>query len=173
MQDVVKKENKKNPSDISRMKKGDEIFLREEKYTVTEYAEYDWGEGFITQEWGIKSEKGLFFVRREREEKTFMTFSERINSSETEELFEYLKHNMDPPGELKFSNYLFHLEDSGAGYFCPDGKRPGKDCVMWLMADKNSGKILTVFQWSNEKFSCFLGEEIEENEIELVKSDTV
>ena len=151
------------------MQKGTSFILNKEKFQVLSYAEFDWGGGFITQEWQVSSDTKIQYLKRERDEEIFISLMEPVKSDELEEVFEYLKINEDPPERLKLKKKEYHLIDSGAGTYCIDGKRPGKNCVMWLLVDKSESEYLQLFQWSNNKFDALIGFSIDEELISGLK----
>jgi hypothetical protein len=162
--DKNKSEGSQDPLrlELSRMKKGYFVNYDLQTYRVVGYAEYDWGEGYISQEWELTDEEHLLFLEREMDDQVYWTLSQEYKGPELQDIFSEIIRNEDPKEELHIDGEDFRIEESSGGYFCADGKRPGKECIMWSFTDASGKKNFSIYQWGEEDFSAYLGKAVEE-----------
>lgn len=156
-----KEEQRKNPIgenlknlDLSRMNKGWHVDYSGNTFQVTDYAEYDWGEGFITQEWKLNSGKQTLHLERELDDNVIWLLGEDFENDKLREIYVFLKKNENPPPEITVSGVTYWLADSGAGQFCPEGRRPGRECIMWAYVNNENTRFLAIYQWGDSHFTC-------------------
>lgn len=148
--------------DLSRMKTGYFVNYDLKTFEVNGYAEYDWGDGYITQEWELADGEKLLYLEREKDDKVYWELSEEVKNIEVNKIFDYIKENEDPPEELDFSSRKYFLDESGAGHFCRDGKRPGVECIMWFYSDEHEKNFFSIYQWGENDFTAYKGTPVEE-----------
>ena len=157
-------EKKSTPVDLSRMQEGYKVDFGGDTYSVTSYAEFDWGEGFITQSWELSSPSGIKYLERETGDDIYWILSDKIEDNEISDLYDHLRKNEDAPEIVKLFNQEFILTDSGAGIFCKNGKRPGKECVLWSYTDEKNHIFISIYQWGDKLFTCYMGSLVEEKQ---------
>ena len=66
---------------LSRMQKGSSVDFGNKTYTVTAYNEFDWGEGFITQEWELSNSSGTKYLEREIGDEVIWILSDKAENA--------------------------------------------------------------------------------------------
>ena len=160
-----------DPADLSRMQKGYSVMYEGMRNRVIDYAEYDWGEGLITQEWKLTGNDREFYLEREKDESVFWYIREEIDNSDIEKIFQSLRQQDDPPEKLTVNEKTFFLRESGAGIYCDNGRRPGKDCIMWSYTDKEESGLCRIYQWDDKQFSAYVGKTVSETDFSEILTE--
>ena len=150
--------------ELSRMQKGSSVDFDSKTYTVTVYTEFDWGDGFITQEWELSNPFGKKYLEREIGEEVIWILSDKAESTAINKIIKHMKKNEDPPTKITLSKIDFFLNDSGAGHFYVNGKRPGKECIMWSYTDQDNASFFSIYQWGDTKFTSYKGQLVKEQQ---------
>ncbi|MGR3220174.1 MAG: DUF4178 domain-containing protein [Candidatus Anammoxibacter sp.] len=135
-------------------------------WEVTEYNKYDWGDDVYSYEWELTTSGEVLYLEREDEDdEVEWTMVKRIPIRTIDSgLGKYIQEHEDPPEELKYEGTTYYLDDNGGGYFCKGGGKEGAEFLFWDFVDKSEDLILSVEQWSEERFEAVVGKYVEEYE---------
>lgn len=166
--DKLKKKKEEPDVDItlSKLKVGYILDYDLKTWEVTEHNKYDWGDDVYSYEWELKSGDDVFYLERddEEDEVEWMLMQKVSLKSIDSGLSKYIRENEDPPDEINYNGTIYSLDDSGGGYFCRGGGKEGAEFLFWDFLDKPEELILTIEQWSEERFEAAVGKYVEEYE---------
>jgi hypothetical protein len=148
--------------ELSRMKVGYFVNYDMKTWAVKGYSETDWGDGFISQEWELNNGDEQVFLEREKDDEVYWSLYRLYKDRDADALYKMIKKTDDLPDEIQVAGKTYYLEDSGAGYFCENGVRPGVECLMWSYEDESGDELFSVYQWDEDDFSAYIGMSVEE-----------
>ena len=166
--DKLKRKKEEPDIDItlSKLKVGYFLDYDLKTWEVTEYNKYDWGDDVYSYEWELTaSDEVLYLEREDDEDEVEWTMVKKIPIRSIDSgLSEYIQEHEDPPKELKYEGETYYLDDNGGGYFCKGGGKEGAEFLFWDFVDKSEDLILSIEQWSEERFEASVGKYVEEYE---------
>lgn len=166
--DRLKKKKEEPDIDItlSKLKVGYLVDYDLKTWEVTEYNKYDWGNHVYSYEWELKSGNEVLYLEREddEDEVEWILVKKIPFRSIDPGLGKYIQEHEDPPEELKYNGAAFYLDDNGGGYFCRGGGKEGAEFLYWDFIDESEDLILTIEQWSEDRFEAATGRYVEEYE---------
>lgn len=123
----------------------------------------DWGDGYKTDEWQLKSYDDLIYLEKSEDDEVEWSITRKANFHLLgPEVPEKIKASGDPPQNVVYEGVSYSMEESGGGHFYKDGKGPGQPMLAWDYMDDSEGRYLTIEQWGENEFEAFLGEPVEE-----------
>ncbi len=151
---------------ISKLKVGYILDYDLKTWEVTEYNKYDWGNHVYSYEWELKSGNEVVYLEQDDEEdETEWMVTKRIPFRTIDPgLGKCIQEKGDPPDELQYNGTKFYLDDNGGGYFCRGGGKEGAEFLFWDYMDADEELILSIEQWSEERFEASYGKYAEEYE---------
>jgi len=167
--DKFKKKKEEDPDiDITlpKLKVGYMVDYDLKTWEVSEYNKYDWGDHVYSYEWELKSGNELFYLEQDddEDETEWMLVQKVPFRSIDPGLGKYIQEHDDPPEELTYNGVQYYLEDNGGGYFCRGGGKEGAEFLYWDYIDKSEELIISLEQWSEERFEASVGKYVEEYE---------
>lgn len=149
---------------LSKIKVGYIVDYDLNTWEITEYNKYDWGNGIFSYEWELKSGNDVCYLECENDEDEdeWILVKKIPFRSLFPELGKYIQQNEDPPEGLTYEGVKYCLDERGGGYFCRGGGDQGAEFLYWDYVDKSEELILTIEQWSEERFEAVAGKYVEE-----------
>lgn len=132
-------------------------------WQVTAHNYTDWGDGFKTQEWQLKSFDDLIYLEKSVDDEVEWCISRKIKFQLLgPQVQERIAETGDPPETVTYEGVSYHMEESSGGHFFKDGHGPGQPMLAWDYEDDSSRHYLTIEQWGEREFEASLGEPVEE-----------
>jgi hypothetical protein len=124
---------------------------------------YDFGEGYISDEWELKGAGDSWFLERYEDDEVEWSFSKKIPIGAIEgDIRKHIIENDDPPSKIEYKGTMYYLDESGAAYFLKDGKEPKQEFVYWTFIDESEENFIAVEQWGEKEFEAAAGLYVEE-----------
>jgi hypothetical protein len=148
---------------LSKLKAGYLVDYDLKTWEVTAHHKYDWGDGFYTDEWELKSSTETLYLEREDDDEIEWALSKKTQLGKSgSEIREHLLENESPPNEILYQDKGFFLASEAAGLFLKDGKEPGIELLSWDYIDETEEEVITVEQWGEQEFEYSIGRYVEE-----------
>ena len=153
---------------LDSMRMGDLVDYDLKTWEVTARCVYDY-DGFPTQEWQLTAGDDVRFLEREEEDgKVGWTLTRSIGLGDIQEdVTTALRADSDPPEAIHFESRQYEAVESNAGVqrdIDADGSTSegeGREFVNWSF-ETQDGRLLFLVQWSEQRFSAYEGEYVEE-----------
>lgn len=122
----------------------------------------DWGDGWKTEEWQLKSYDEVIYLEKSDDDEVTWSISRKINFGLLDpQVQESILSSGDPPRTVVHDGITYHMEESSGGHFFKDGLGPGQPMLAWDYADDSGKSYLTIEQWGEKEFEASLGEPVE------------
>ena len=148
---------------LSKLKTGYYLEYDMKTWEVTAHHFYDYGDGYNSEEWQLKSADDLVFLERYEDDEVEWTLCRKIPMGMIDgEIRKYIREHEDPPEQVVCKGETYYLDESGPAYF---SKKRGGETVgflFWTFLDEQGEKTLTIEQWDEDEFEACLGEYVEE-----------
>ncbi len=133
-------------------------------WEVKGYHTYDFS-GEVVEEWELDCGDDRIYLEREKDDEVRWTVTRKVPFSELGPgIREHIQRHEDPPEEITFQGTRFFLEESGAGYYHPEGRVAGEEMIYWDYTDSSGEKVLTIEQWGEDAFEAAVGQRVQEYE---------
>ena len=148
--------------ELSKLRVGFMVDYDLETWQVTGVCRYDYGEGYITDEWKITSGRLKRYLERSEDDEITWTLSEKISIGAMDgDLRKFIIAHDDPPDKIVYMAKTFYLEESGTGRMLRQDAAP-KEFVFWEFIDENDENFVTIEQWGETEFEAAAGHYVEE-----------
>ena len=152
---------------LADLKKGYMVDYDLKTWQVKSHNTYDF-DGDRAEEWELYSGDDRCYLECEKDDEYEWAISRKIDLSELSEsgtdIAAHIKRHDDPPQEIVYNGTRYSLEESGAGYFFPDGRVAGDEMIYWDYTDESGEKLLTVEQWGETDFEASIGKTVKDYE---------
>ena len=159
-----------DPLDLSLtdLKKGYLVDYDLKTWQVTSHNRYDF-DGDQAHEWELFSGDERCYLGAEKDDEYVWSVSRKITFSALGPAVEdHLLQHDDPPQAIVYDGTRYSLEESGAGYFFPDGRVAGDELIYWDYADETGEKLLTIEQWGETEFEASVGKTVQAYEFQNI-----
>lgn len=134
-------------------------------WEVTDYNRYDFGEGYFTEEWELKSEAEAWYLEREEDDDVEWSFCKKIPiGAIDEDVRKHILQHQDPPSRIVLDGILYHLDSSGGGRMLRGGTGAAEPFIHWTFIDRDEKRFVSVEQWGETEFEAAAGRYVEEYE---------
>ena len=132
-------------------------------WQVTAHHTYDFGDGYETKEWELRSADETWYLERSEDDEVEWTFTKKIPLAAIDgNIRQHIIDNEDPPDRIVYKDKTYFLDESGAGYFLENGTPPKKEFIYWDFIDEEQEECLTIEQWGETDFEAAHGSYVEE-----------
>ncbi|MDY6970175.1 MAG: DUF4178 domain-containing protein [Spirochaetota bacterium] len=149
---------------LSKLRVGFMLDYDMKTWQVTGYCQYDFGEGYYTDEWELTSGNEKRYLERSEDDDVEWTFSQKIPIGAVEgNVRQHIIENDDPPDQVVFKEKRYYLDESGPGYMNEDDDdESSKEFIYWDFIDEDDENFLTIEQWGETEFEASYGFYVEE-----------
>jgi hypothetical protein len=155
-----------DPLDLSLadLKKGYLVDYDLKTWQVKSHNKYDF-DGDRADEWELYSGDDRVYLEGEKDDEYEWSINRKIEFSALgKDVGDHLLQHDDPLQEIMHDGTRYTLEESGAGYFFPDGRVAGDEMIYWDYEDETGEKLLTIEQWGETEFEASVGQTVKEYE---------
>jgi hypothetical protein len=149
---------------LADLKKGYLVDYDLKTWQVKSHNAYDF-DGDRAEEWELYSGDDRVYLEGEKDDEYEWAISRKIEFSALgKDVGDHLIEQHDPPQEIVHDGTRYTLEESGGGYFFPDGRVAGDEMIYWDYADETGEKLLTIEQWGETEFEASVGQTVKDYE---------
>ena len=146
------------------LKKGYMVDYDLKTWQVKSQNKYDF-DGDRADEWELYSGDDRVYLEGEKDDEYEWAISRKIEFSALgKEVEDHLTEQHDPPQEIVYDGIRYAFEESGGGYFFPDGRVAGDEMIYWDYEDETGEKLLTLEQWGEGEFEASVGQAVKDYE---------
>ncbi len=160
-----RKENEIDPlSDfvLSKLKVGYMLDYDLKTWQVTDTCRYDYGDGYVTEEWELASGRELAYLERAEDDEVIWKLSRKIPIGAIEgDVSAQIIRDGDPPAQIVYKGKTYYLDESGAGHMHKEGQRTA-EFIYWDFLDEEGANLVTIEQWGESEFEAAAGAFVEE-----------
>lgn len=132
-------------------------------WQVAAHHRYDWGGGYVTDEWELKSAREVRYLEREEDDEVEWLWSRKIPLTDFSlDIKRYFTQHEDPPEELVYQGVIYKLNSEAVGKFHKDRAGPAVEFICWDYMDPSGEKSLSIEQWGEREFETSEGHYVEE-----------
>ncbi|MFQ5822600.1 MAG: DUF4178 domain-containing protein [bacterium] len=161
-----KKEDEFDPLkdlELSKLRVGFFVDYDMTTWEVTDYNKYDYGEGYITDEWELTTGREKWYLERSEDDEVEWNLAKKIPIGAIEgDIRKYIIEHDDPPSQVVCKGKKYYLDESGTGYLYEGGQGAAKEFVYWDFIDEEDEHFLTIEQWGETDFEAAEGYYVEE-----------
>lgn len=148
---------------LSHLKVGYLVDYDMKTWQVTAYHRYDYGEGYIAEEWELTAGREKVYLGREEDDEVEWTISKKLPIGAIEgDVRKYIIEHEDPPSQIVVKGKTFYLDESGTAYFYEGGKGEPIGLIYWDFIDEEDENFVTIEQWGETEFEAAEGYYVEE-----------
>ncbi|RMD56060.1 MAG: DUF4178 domain-containing protein [Nitrospirae bacterium] len=138
-------------------------------WEVKAHHKYDWGDGYITDEWELRSGRKVIFLHYDPEDGGLFTISEKIPIGQIEgNIREYIKTHEDGPDRIVYKGTTYYLEEDGGALFIENGEGVPVEFIYWDYVDDSGNRFVSIEQWGDNEFEAYAGKIVEEFEFDNI-----
>lgn len=150
------------------LKKGYLVDYDLKTWQVKSHNIYDF-DGDRAEEWELYSGDDRVYLEGEKDDEYEWSINRKIEFSALgKDVEDHLIEHHDPPQEIVYDGTRYILEESGAGYFFPDGRVAGDEMIYWDYEDETEDKLLSIEQWGEGEFEASVGRTVKEYEFQNI-----
>lgn len=124
-------------------------------WQVTDYAEYDYGEGERVKEWQLEAGREKRFL--EHADGTW-TLARKVSIGAIDgQVREHVLEHDDPPERITYKGKEYYLDASAGGRCFPGGTGPAQELIKWEFLDEDEESFLCLEQWSETELQAAAG----------------
>lgn len=147
---------------LSKLKVGYMLDYDLKTWQVTDFCRYDYGDGYITDEWELTSGRDTGCLERAEDDEVIWKFTRKLPICAVEgDVSRQIIENGDPPRKIVCKGKTYYLDESGAGHMHKEGKRTA-EFIYWDFLDEDGANIVTIEQWGESDFEASAGLFVEE-----------
>jgi hypothetical protein len=134
-------------------------------WEVAAHNRYDFGDGYGTEEWELRSSSETLFLEREEDDEVEWSVSRKIPIGAIDgDVRKHILEHDDPPSRIVFDGVLYHLDGSGAGRLQRGGAGEPEGFIYWDFIDRDDTRLVSIEQWGEMEFEAAAGQYVEEYE---------
>ena len=138
-------------------------------WQVAAHHKYDWGDGFWSEEWELRSSSKIVFLEYDPEDGGEFSISLKIPIGKIEgNIKKQLKTNEDGPGQIIFEGDTYYLDEDGGGLLLENCKKPGTEFIYLDYLDDSEKNFVSIEQWGDNEFEASAGKVVEEYQFENI-----
>lgn len=149
---------------LTTIKPGDIIDYYGDSYEVTQRYEISDGE-YTWYEYRMKKTKDeVLYLTVEEDDEMLITITEQIN----------WEVPADIPNKINYKNNVYHLDEHGHASVKAVGKSGSSKTYRlegWDFEDSDGEKVFSIEKYGQDEYEVFVGEYIEESEIEIFPNE--
>ena len=152
---------------INQLTKGAFIDYNLESWEVTAVYEYDWGDGFFSDEFQLRSADEICYLSVEEDDGYECTITKKISVHEIDgEIAKHVLREEEPPMKVNYEGVTYYRQSEAVGYFRDKSKseKHWSELVSWTYYDKAKELTLSIEQWGEKEFEAAQGRVVEEFE---------
>ena len=165
LKDWFKKEDDFDPLKdlaLSKLRIGFMVDFDMQTWQVTQESRYDYGGGYVTDEWELTSGRDKRYLERSQDDDVAWTLSSKITIGAIEgDVRQHIIAHDDPPDQIIYDGKTYYLDESGVGRMLKKDTTP-KEFVYWEFIDEADEKFITIEQWGETEFEAVAGHTVEE-----------
>ncbi len=102
--------------ELSKLRVGFYLDYDMKTWEVTGYVRYDYGEGYITDEWELTTGREKWFLERSEDDEVEWNLSKKLPIGAIEsDIRQYIIEHEDPPNQIVSKGKTYYLDESGPG----------------------------------------------------------
>ncbi|MFQ5707511.1 MAG: DUF4178 domain-containing protein [bacterium] len=148
---------------LSKLRVGFYVDYDLKTWEVTAYNRYDYGEGYVTDEWELTSGREKWYLERAEDDDVEWTFSKKLPMGAIEgDIRQYIIEHDDAPNKIVCKGRNYFLDETGSGHLYEDGKGDGREFIYWDFIDEADEHFVVIEQWGETEFEAAEGYYVEE-----------
>lgn len=149
--------------ELSKLRVGYYVDYDMKTWEVKAYRKYDFGEGYISEEWELLSGRAKWFLERSENDEVEWTFSRKIPMGAIEgDVRKHIIEHDDPPEQIVYDGKTYYLDEAGPGRMFEGDDPVGKEFIYWDFIDEEDEQFVTIEQWGETEFEAAAGYYVEE-----------
>ena len=148
--------------ELSKLRIGFLVDFDMQSWQVTGACRYDYGEGYVTDEWELTSGHDKLFLERSQDDDILWTLSKKIPMGAIDgDIRKHIIAHDDPPDQIIYNEKSYYLDESGTGRLHKQDNT-AKEFVYWEFIDEADQNFVTIEQWTETEFEAAAGYHVEE-----------
>lgn len=132
-------------------------------WEVVAHNRYDFGDGYGSEEWELRSATETLFLEREEDDEVEWSLARKIPIGAIDgDVRKHILEHDDPPSRIVLDGVLYHLDSSGPGRIRRGGTAEPEGFIYWDFIDRDDKRQVTIEQWGETEFEASAGHSVEE-----------
>jgi hypothetical protein len=147
--------------ELSKLRVGYMLDYDDKTWQVSDYYKYDFGDGYISEEWELTSGRESLYLERTEDDEVEWALAKKVPIGALGNVRQHIIENEVPPDQIEYKGGTFCLDESGVGRM-HKGSAPTQEFIYWEFIDEDDEFFLVVEQWGDTDFEAAAGQYVEE-----------